>query len=149
MAGTIQTATLADALWVASRLRRADRVELGLEDQDEIDLVLYRAWECSTWAKAVLVDGIPAIIYGVSPTDRMVEGSVWMLATDRIGLIRREFVAQCRGEVEKMLATYPYIHNNVHAGNREALRWLRWLGFTVDPAPTGRNNEFLHFWKEV
>lgn len=149
MGGHIQRAEIADVLWVAAHLRQADRVELGTDNADEIDLVLYRAWALSTWCNVVLVDGIPAIVYGVCPGASLVEGSVWMLATERLRHVRREFVERCRAEVDRMLATFPYIHNHVHAGNTRALHWLRWLGFTIDPEPTGRDNQFLHFWKEA
>lgn len=149
MSLTIVPAELPAMLWIANHLRQADRVELGLENTEDLELLLLHSLNISTWCKVGLVDGIPAIAYGVAPSDNLVEGVCWMLATDRIRHVRRRFIRDCGREVEKMLSVYPYIHNHVHVGNAIALRWLRWLGFTFDPKPVGPGEQFLHFWKEV
>jgi hypothetical protein len=48
----------------------------------------------------------------------------------------------------RMRAAYPQLENHVDARNRRALRWLGWLGFTIEaPAPWGvEGRPFHRFW---
>lgn len=147
MSLTIEPATLPAVLWIAGRLRAEDMRELGISTPEEAELVLYQALEVSTWARVGLIDGVPAIAYGVAPGGRLIEGTPWMLATERIHEVKKQFWGYCRAQVADMLASYPYLTNRVHVGNTVALAWLRRLGFTVDPKPRGLNGQFRKFSK--
>lgn len=141
----VRDAIQTDVDHVAAHLREADVIELlaaGFADPaDEVR----RGWVGSDWTRSVLVDGVPAIIYGVAPTGVDECGSPWMLATDGIRAIQRAFLLGSRGEVGRMSEGYRFLVNQVHRGNALSIRWLRWLGFTIDPAPAGRDGQFFTF----
>ena len=116
-------------------LRDADVAELAITSPGySPDDLLRQAVENSYFAELVRVEGRPAIVYGVAPTRVYGVGSVWMLASDDIGRIRKQFVAGCREKVEMMNRMFPVLCNWVHAENTVAVNWLRWLGFEVQAA---------------
>jgi hypothetical protein len=47
------------------------------------------------------------------------------------------------------MADHPLLENWALWSNRDTLRWLEWLGFTIDtPQPMGRSAQlFAHFWR--
>lgn len=116
-------------------LRDADVAELAITSPGySPDDLLRQAVELSYFAELVRVEGRPAIVYGVAPTRVYGVGSVWMLASNDIGRIRKQFVAGCREKVEMMNRMFPVLCNWVHAENTVAVNWLRWLGFEVQAA---------------
>lgn len=145
----ILPATLDDLAFVGRRLRLADRIELGLGDEDGTHLLIESA-EGARWCNAVHVDGEPAVIYGVTPfVGKPRWGCPWLLATDKASKLRRAFVTHSKAEVELMLAGFPFLHNLVHDRHEDAIRWLIWLGFYLDFAnPVTRHGlTFIPFWK--
>lgn len=141
----VRDATQADADHVAAYLRQADLIELRAAGIADPVKEVREGWTGSDWTKAVLIDGVPAILYGVAPTGLRGCGSPWMLATDGIHAIRREFLLGSRGEVERMREAYCFLVNQVHRCNALSIRWLKWLGFKVDPEPAGPNGQFFTF----
>jgi hypothetical protein len=95
------------------------------------------AWAIICRDRAVGMGGVCEISEGM--------GAPWFLATADIRYAAR-FVAQVsRPYVEKMLELYPILVNRIHARNIRAVRWLRWIGFTIQPAkPWGVSGELFH-----
>jgi RimJ/RimL family protein N-acetyltransferase len=60
----------------------------------------------------------------------------------------REGVARV---LDKALPLFGRLENYVHAENKASVRWLKWLGFTMDEAaPYGpRGENFIHFYKAL
>ena len=141
----VRDAIQTDVDHVAANLRDADLVELRAAGFDDPAGEVRRGWVGSDWTRSVLIDGVPAILYGVAPTGLQGCGSPWMLATDGIRAITRQFLLGSRGEVERMREAYCFLVNQVHRGNALSIRWLRWLGFTIDPEPAGRDGQFFTF----
>lgn len=143
---TFEPATREAVLHIAAHLRAADRVELAVTNPGQTPAeILLEALGESRWATVVRVDGEPALVYGVAQHPDPHLGVPWMLATDAILRIRRYFVVHCRAEVRLMQQRYVGLVNRVHRDNALAIRWLQWLGFTVDREnPVG---ELLNFWK--
>lgn len=135
--------------FIAGRLRAADVAELAITHPGEAPRALLRdSVAAARWAIVAEVDGRPAIAYGVTPTADPRIGSAWMLATDDLRLVSRAFIARCRAEVRLMEQTFLVLTNEVHRENALALRWLEWLGFTIDrERPSGPNGELFVFWK--
>jgi hypothetical protein len=72
-------------------------------------------------------------------------GVPWMLASDLLLSIKRDFVKECRRIVEVMASQYGYLENYAWSKNKIHIHWLKWLGFTVEPpVPHGINNELFH-----
>lgn len=134
---------------VADGLRAADRAELAITAPGQaLREVLRESAAASRWAIVASVDGRPAIAYGVAPSLDPDIGVPWMLATDDLLRVRREFTERCRGEVRLMQQAFRVLTNEVHRENAVALRWLSWLGFHIDrERPVGPGGELFVFWK--
>ncbi|WP_223621175.1 hypothetical protein [Lysobacter sp. ESA13C] len=135
--------------YIAERLRAADRVELAVTAPGRaVAEVLHDSVLSSRWSIVAEVDGVASIAYGVAPTADPLIGSPWLLATDDLRKVRREFIERCRGEVRLMQQKFLVLTNEVHRDNALSIRWLEWLGFTIDRArPVGPNGEMFVFWK--
>jgi len=143
----LRDATPADVEYVAAHLRAADVVELratGLPDPAE---AVRESARISTWTRAAVVGDDVAAVYGVTPTAAPGVASPWMLGTDAIHRVGREFLRASVGEVERMMGDNLLLFNRVHVDNTVSLAWLRWLGFTISDKPAHDNPNFYDFWK--
>ena len=60
------------------------------------------------------------------------------------------FVRECRPYTQILNAQYDRIYNYVDARNKKAIRWLKFVGFTIDktPYPVGPDNTpFLFLYR--
>jgi len=62
-------------------------------------------------------------------------GVPWLLATDELKKIQFIFAKTSRDIVEVMLAGYDILSNVVDTRHTDAIRWLKWLGFTFVDEP--------------
>ncbi|MCA0324045.1 MAG: hypothetical protein LCH89_00355 [Proteobacteria bacterium] len=139
-------ATPDDAAELAVTMRDADLRELALGSHSGPYDALMRGLVYSAEARAVVTaEGEVAAIYGVVPQGHG-RGSPWLLGADCIQDIAVPFLRGSRSVVAEMHLKYPLLHHQVWEGNTLHVRWLRWLGFTVEPSPTTRPN-FLNFWR--
>jgi hypothetical protein len=134
----IVPATEAHARAMAPHLRAADADEvlaLGFAPDD----ALVESVRASFEAWTALVDGRPMCMWGLTaPMIMDVVGVPWLLTTPEIERHRRAFLVGSRRMVAEMLAVFPRLENWVDPRHTKAVRWLRWLGFTVEaPAPYG------------
>ena len=77
---------------------------------------------------------------------------VWFIASREIEKHKRELLTLTRGEFDALLEKYGRLENLVDARSKKSLRFIRWLGFTIneEPLAAGVNGEILyHFYKEV
>ncbi len=123
---------------LAANIRPADRAEvMALHPGEDLEAILRAALAVKGWRLAVDIDGRLALIGGIAevPGQGGRVGCCWMLGTrhaerypgmvTRIGMQYRDLA----------LEIYPAFVNFVHAENTVSIRWLRRLGFTVDPEP--------------
>lgn len=143
---TIRDATYADVEYVADHLRAADAKEIRLYQPLPPEKAVRNSFGISRWTRVVLVDGKPAVIFGLAPTALPQMGSPWMVATEAITAIGYKFLRQSCHERDRMKKEYAVLFNQVHRGNEVSIAWLRWLGFVINPKPTGPRGEFLNFW---
>lgn len=139
-------------VYLAANMRRADIAEIKASHGHSPLTALQRGLRRSTLtAVGVEQDGTPVIIFGLNKRVAVSGvGIPWLLGTDRVRHHAREFLEVGRQCMEEMLDETPYLVNYVHDKNRLSVRWLRKLGFTLDPAqPAGLNGELFHrFHKE-
>jgi hypothetical protein len=128
----IVPATMAHAR--AIRLRAGDAREiaaLGETPETAFGRTLTRA----VWAEAYLIDGEVAAIAGVVlPSLLGTAATPFLMTGQPVDRHRKKFLQLTRAGVARMLAEFPVLTNRVHAEYGEAIRWLRWLGFTIGPA---------------
>jgi len=140
----------ADALALASDLRAADRQEIRAASGLTPEAALRRSWAFSThvWA-ARDGEGRPIALWGVGPLSLVGgRGCPWLLASDAFEQFGREIGRQSRKRLADIRRLYPELENRVDARHMKAIRWLAWLGFTIDPpAPWGiEGRPFHRFW---
>lgn len=98
---------------------------------------------------AVLMDEEPVMIFGALPFSILGGiGVVWALgsrAMERAD-VRRAFLKHSAEVLAEVRRWYPaMVYNFVDVRNRDAIRWLRWLGFTIaPPQPVGMAGELFH-----
>lgn len=138
-------ATREHAIFIAANMRGHDLLELEASGRDPFDAML-KGWKTSTKCWTGLVDGVPAIMFGVAPISALTgHGSPWLLGTPDALKIKRNFLLNSVGYVKEMLRLYPQLTNYVDCRNRQSVRWLKWLGFQLlDPVPIGVNGEMFH-----
>lgn len=78
-------------------------------------------------------------VYGVSPVSLMSDtGALWLLGTPRMERNAKAVFRDAQRYIAFVRERYPRIVNYVDARNGPSIRWLRRLGFTIDPpAPYG------------
>lgn len=114
------------------KLRQSDRDELkasvGLDPADAILLSLLYSVE----KYVVIHDGNIEAVFGVSFVPERAFAAPWFLGTDKITQYQVTFLRQSRKVVHDWLKRYHRLMNFVDSRHTESIRWLRWLGFTVD-----------------
>lgn len=109
-----------DELWACAKYTPLGCLELGLEISPE------------SWAW--LWDGEPVCVFGVSAASVLVSsGAPWMVGTEEIDKHPFRFLRHGRDVIQHMLRQYEILENYVDARNRMAVKWLKWLGFTIHP----------------
>lgn len=139
----VRPATKEDCIDLAPRLREEDLEEIahtwGLDSLRSILIGFHTSETYAViWGTEVVAlfgcRGIPGVI-----------GIPWMVASPTLSKIRKSFLRECRGFVQFMLLYYGQLENHVWAGNKVHIKWLEWLGFTLDPPePYGINDEPFH-----
>jgi len=97
-----------------------------------------------------VVDGEIACIFGVTRRSRLsAVGVPWLLGTDALDAAPATFMRHSRVYFERMQQAFPLMENYVLAENTKTVKWLRWLGFEMEPpAPYGAFGEpFIRFGK--
>lgn len=137
-----------DAQHLAEHMRAADRLELAAINREPL-AALRDAVRNSTLCWTVLAGDDLLCMFGVAPVRPWLlledSGSPWFLGTEGVFAHRRPFISEPAAYIRRMLDAYPRLVNFVHAENQHSVRWLRRLGFTVEPAqPWGPNGAPFH-----
>ncbi|MBE6441468.1 MAG: hypothetical protein E7022_03930 [Desulfovibrio desulfuricans] len=139
---------------IAAAMRPADMREVWASHRHTPAQALTFSLQRSELAWTCIIDDMPAFMWGAARNGSLItyRGAPWLLGTSAISERRviLEFLRQCPAYVERMQARFPRLENYVHARNRLSVRWLRWLGFTVETAaPVVLHDEpFFVFWRE-
>jgi len=122
-------------------LREADRLELESIRGWTAEQELKHAISTASKARTCMCDGKVLAIFGDSAHDATY-GLPWMVSSTWIETHRRAFLAECVDVVADMRTRHQVLINFADIRNTQAVRWLKWLGFTFLPAiPYGINNE--------
>ena len=133
---------------IAANAREADRRELWAYARATPAMCLRYGFTHSAEPLTGRVNEVPVCMFGVTPRDLLTGiGVPWMVTTPGLDPLRAQkgLLALSVPWVERFNEQFPYLVNAVHAGNHKAVRWLRWLGFTIHPAqPFGPDGEDFH-----
>jgi hypothetical protein len=141
-------ATEEHARIIGANPRPGDALE-ALALGGDVERAIRAGLKRSLYAVTALVDGVPVLVFGVTPYSILGGvGVVWMLASADLDRprVQRELLRHCRHCLSVMRQDFPeMLFNCVDVRNARAIRWLRWLGFTLlPPVPAGRNGEPFH-----
>lgn len=133
-------------LAIAENMRKADVDEVSASTGEAVLPALRRSYKASVKCWTAVNQDRPVVIFGVAPFSILTgKGCPWMLATDEIEDIAIPFIRQSRRYVDEMQRSFPVLINRVDARNEVSIKWLKWLGFDVQPAVnSGLNGEPFH-----
>ena len=123
---------------VVADVRQADVDELWAVAQVTPRSAIAYGAEHST-AFALLADGVPVCVFGIVPYSVLSGAGIpWMVGTPGIDRHAVGFIRRCRMDLARFFGEWDKLFNVVDARNTKAIRWLKWLGFSVsDPTPYG------------
>lgn len=146
----IGPASRSDADILGLRLRAADIEEIRAGSGLAPTEALRRSYDFSTHVWAVRdLGGQPIALWGVGPLSLIQgRGCPWLLASDAFEQLGLDIARLSRPLVAGIRDLYPRLENHVDARHAKAVRWLSWLGFTIDPpAAWGvEGRPFHRFW---
>lgn len=132
---------------IASNMREADRIEVkassGLTPYESLKY----SCDKSNFTVVVMVDDMPIAVFGLSVINALTGlGTPWLLSSEEAMNHKREFFKLSPSIIQEMLSICPKLYNYVHAENKVSIKWLKWLGFTVesDPVEYGVKGEKFH-----
>ena len=128
-----------DIKGMKEKLRKEDILEIERKTGREPYHVLVESYRKSDIAFVGLIDNEIACAWGVAKESILSdESTIWLLSTEMMKKAPVAVAKKTKKELEKLLQIYPKIGNYVDSEYRLCIRWLRWLGFTVDnPEPVG------------
>lgn len=135
---------------LASRLRRADEIEIRAASGMEPPEVLKAAHEIDGIYKVWLSCGVPVMAAGLSVSRHNSLVAVpWMIASDEADKYPKSlFVKLISKVLAEHIEGFRLLVNFVDNRNRKSHGWLEKLGFKLDaPAPFGAHGlPFRRFW---
>jgi hypothetical protein len=148
----IDDAVLEDAMLMAHKMRVSDVKEIWASHRLRPLEALAHCIRNAERARTGRVDGEIACIFGISRQNLLgMVGTIWMLGTNLLEQHGIKFLRENKREIIDLSAEFTIIENYCDARNTVTIRWLEWLGFTVEEAqPYGAYNMPFHrFHKKV
>lgn len=139
-------ATVEHLHYVAHHMRQEDVDEIrACSGHTPLQALLRGLDRSDQTVTAVDQDGVPVLVFGIAPGCRLTGlGVPWMLGTDAVNRYRREMILDARRLRDMLLDLYPHLENYVHIKHLSSVRWLKLLGFQMDPPVTMPNGEQFH-----
>lgn len=130
---------------IAADMRDADAAEVWASHRHTPMDALIKGWSMSDYSVVVECDGVPCAMFGLVVENLMTGAGVpWLLSSHHALQYKRAFLVQSPPVIAQMLDICPRLSNYVHAKNRVSMRWLKWLGFTIDANAISVNQEPFH-----
>lgn len=131
---------------VAADMRQADIDEVWASHRHAPLESLTGAVSSSDYHAIVTFEGEPIAALGLRVGSYLSgEGVPWLLSTNAALKHKREFLTNTESVVSSMLDITPRLVNYVHADNKLSIRWLKWIGFTIDdPIESHLSKELFH-----
>lgn len=130
---TIRAMRVDDIPRIAACARAADVDEMLACAGATIEQALQLGLEHSLRAWVIEHDGLPLAAAGDTMAGIGV-GVPWMVTTDYVETHARGFLRASKALLQEMLQRHHMLVNYVDARNTAAIRWLLWLGVSMDEA---------------
>ena len=129
---------------IVPHLRKADLDEIKLLSGLPPDTAVAYSVAASERGFAVFCDGELCAVFGVSG------GVIWLVGSDTISEHPIAFYRLSRPFFLNLRKGYKRLENFVDARNFLSLRWLKWLGFNVQPFGFLNGIQIFHAkWEEA
>lgn len=139
----------ADIEYVASNMRVADIAEVWAMSRLSPEAALHTSVSLTTYPYIAYVDEKPAAIFGVYGSILGDIGVPWFLGTDDVKKNAAELLRRTQSFLDFTFVSYRRLENEVHAENRDAVRFLRWAGFRFSEPYKTKTGAVAHrFWME-
>jgi hypothetical protein len=145
-------ATEAHARELAANMREEDAAECWAVAHHTPLQALFTSLKASRRPLAGLADDTVLCMFGVlEPALVCGIGAPWFLSSKDLPKHARAFLRFSRVWAERLAHEHSFLVNHVDARHTAAVRWVQWLGFTIDPAePSGPDRVPFHrFWREA
>lgn len=123
-----------DAERLTENMRQADRDEVVASTGDNVLRAVRLSIGASESCKVAECDGGLLCIWGIAPLSLLSdEAAPWLLGTPAIYRHARLLTRTARGYCQDALGRYQLLANYVDARNTASIRWLRRIGFELQP----------------
>lgn len=131
--GYVRTARWEDVPILADNMREADVAEVKAYSGRTPREALYSAlnYPQATNRTICLGNGLPVGMFGVCPTHEPGVGIVWMLTSNDIKAVHRQFLRESREQIKRLCEGYRLVFNFTDARNHVHHRWIKWSGFSI------------------
>lgn len=131
---------------IALTMRKEDALEVYLSHGKNPFDSLMDSWRISDYSVIITDDDTPLCMYGLVKTTIMTGAGVpWMLSSTEVLKHVKTLLPKSKDVVAEMLTVCTRLSNHVHCDNKMSIRWLKWLGFTMEePQFYGVHNELFH-----
>lgn len=137
----IDTATQADAMYVAENIRDEDRAEMeatSIKGNIRDNILLNMRLSKFTYAARV---GDEVLCIGGIIIDTHNQAQAWLLTSKDVDKHWRLFSRASRSVIMKLVTGFSVVYNYVDIRYIKSIRWLAWIGFVDGPvynmAPSG------------
>lgn len=114
-------------------LREQDKEELLASTGKKQKQALLESLFGSKYTWVVIIEGKIEAVFGLGENVSPPFGIPWFLASNKVNLFSYTFAKESKKFVDKVLPLYyPTMCNLVYANNKDSIKWLKWLGFTVE-----------------
>ena len=137
---------------LADTMRQVDVDEVWAAGHMSPKEALEQSIDVSRDTMMILIDGEVVGVFGIGVVVALSDtGIPWLLCSQKLVEKASKFLRYNKGYVDRAKKEYVKLHNYVDARNTYAIKWLRWLGFTVEKAaPFGMEQmPFHHFHWEA
>jgi hypothetical protein len=128
--GTIRPSHHGDCLVVGSNLREREAMEIwGYDNSLPVEGVT-KSFNKSVVSMTIEHDGHPIAMFGIMLINGI--ATLWLMPTEDLNIIGRNFLRNTREWIEKMLEEYPTLVAYVDCRNDESVKWMRFVGGNGD-----------------
>jgi len=132
---TIVAATLEHVHALRGRLRTSDILEIEASSGRDPDEALELSWRASDQVWAALQNDRVIALFGAGRISMLSDiGVPWMLGSEELTGAGLEVGKRSRQYVLEMKNRFSLLENYIDARQKTSIRWLKWLGFQVEPA---------------
>jgi hypothetical protein len=125
-----RTSVPEDADVLAPKMRKQDALEVWHSHNMTPLEALRFSYDSSIESNTIISDSGEVIgMFGVGEISTNI-GVPWLLASDALSKVARQFLPESEKWVERINERYDLLYNYVYAENKLSIRWLKWLGFS-------------------